>query len=133
MRIRSYSDVECRLGHDACSYRCVKVYFCRFRYSFRRMSKRLISQARMASPRVFISVRQQMPMGRRLRNHLFARRAALLKTTTELLPELTCKVEHRIIPHNQIWRVHQQPAYASATLFKFRLTFNLHKTPSETH
>lgn len=97
MLVRSHSDVECRLGHNARLYRCVKMYFRRFRYSFCHMSRWSISQARMTSPRVFVAARQQMPMGRRQRNHPFARRAAFLKTTTELLPELTCKVEHRII------------------------------------
>lgn len=99
IRSRSHLAVKRRLGHATRSHvRCRVVYFRFPRYSFRPApSERPISQARAAPPRVLVAVRRRMPTGRQCHRPLLARRAALPKTTAELPPELTCKVEHRMI------------------------------------
>jgi len=101
IRARSRLAVKRRFGYDARSHVwCeIEMYFRRFqRYSFRHApSKRSISQARAAPPRVLFAARRRMPTYRRQHHCPLLARATLPKTTAEFSPELTCKVEHRMI------------------------------------
>jgi len=74
------------------------MYFRFPRYSLRHASKWSILQAHTIPSRVLVATQRRIPTYRRQRHCPFlARRTALPKTTTELPPELTCKVEHRMI------------------------------------